>query len=395
MSIAPLYQPPAKAKYQLRSKLGYFAFHQVSRFDYLMRHLRKTLPYLTARKLANLALNLAEWKFKTLVPRSMPPYLKVESTPVCQMSCTGCSHHDPDYKRQFHPAMNLTLEDFKRVIDPVKDTLLGVTLSLRGEPLLNRNLPEIVGYAHQEGIATSFPTNLSVQMSERTAYEIVSSGLDAMYVSLDGTTEETYARYRVGGDFQLVVKNVRLLAEAKKALQSKRPKLIWKLVVFDYNEGEMEIVRRTHKSLGFDGYEFVPDWSGQAFASKKRIFNTRLVQKKRACFFPWNAMVITSEGDVKPCCHEPRDFALGNAIRDGVREVWRGKAYHELRAGFATKTFGKNMHEECKACIGYAEATGPSAQLVQIEERSNEPKQVRANEEIIARHSSENSKLSL
>ena len=130
-----------------------------------MRHLRKTLPYLTARKLANLALNLAEWKFKTLVPRSMPPYLKVESTPVCQMSCTGCSHHDPDYKRQFHPAMNLTLEDFKRVIDPVKDTLLGVTLSLRGEPLLNRNLPEIVGYAHQEGIATSFPTNLSVQMS--------------------------------------------------------------------------------------------------------------------------------------------------------------------------------------------------------------------------------------
>src|SRR5207249_1113150 len=117
----------------------------------------------TLRKLVNLTLNMAEWEFKALTPRSMPPYLKVESTPVCQMSCTGCSHHDPDYKRQFHPAMNLKLEDFKRVIEPLKDTLLGVSLSLRGEPLLNRNLPEIIRYAHNQKIATSFPTNLSMQ----------------------------------------------------------------------------------------------------------------------------------------------------------------------------------------------------------------------------------------
>ena len=340
---------------RLRRRLSPLWFEQVSRFDYLKRHTRKTLPYLTARKIGNLFINALEWKLRVLSPRSLPPYLKVESSPVCQMSCPGCSHRDPEYKKLFHPAMNLTLEQFRAIVDPVADTLLGVTLSLGGEPLLNRNLPAIVRYAHSRNIATSFPTNLSMLMTENNAAELVSSGLDALYVSLDGASRETYDRYRIGGDFELVLRNVRLLANAKMAASSGRPRLIWKMVVFDYNRHEIETARRTYKQLGFDGCEFVPDWSGEAFNRKRDAFNARLIRDKAACYFPWNAMVITSQGAVKPCCHEPRDFELGNAIQDGVRNVWRSKAYQELRSGFATKNFGHSMHPECRKCIGYVE----------------------------------------
>jgi radical SAM protein with 4Fe4S-binding SPASM domain len=327
--------------------------YQTSRLDYYYRHARTTLPHLTLRKVANLALNFLELRIKAMRPRSFPPYMKVEPTPLCHLSCLGCPQREPAYKEQFDPSMRMGLEDFKRAIDPFADYLLGISLSLRGEPLLNRNLPSLVKYANSKNIATSFPTNLSVPMDERFAEEIVGSGLDAMYISLDGATRESYERYRVGGNFDLVVKNVRLLEQAKHKLKSKTPRLIWKFVIFEYNQNEIADVHRIHRQLGFDEAEFVQDYGSETAKEKERSFNRRLVETKTGCFFLWNAMVVIADGAVKPCCMSPQDFALGNTS-DGLKEVWRSEAYRQLRAGFASKNFGKNMHPVCKSCVGLA-----------------------------------------
>jgi hypothetical protein len=37
-----------------------------------------------------------------------------------------------------------SLEDWKKNIDPIKDTLIGVGLSLYGEPLLNKNIVHLI-----------------------------------------------------------------------------------------------------------------------------------------------------------------------------------------------------------------------------------------------------------
>jgi MoaA/NifB/PqqE/SkfB family radical SAM enzyme len=78
--------------------------------------------------------------------------------------------------------------------------VLGVSLSLRGEPLLGKDLPAIIEHAHSRNIAVSFPTNLSVKLGGEKLERLVRSGVDAIYVSVDGACEETYRRYRVGGD---------------------------------------------------------------------------------------------------------------------------------------------------------------------------------------------------
>jgi radical SAM protein with 4Fe4S-binding SPASM domain len=324
---------------------------QTSRLDYYRRHARTTLSHLTCRKLVNLALNFFELRIKLATPHSLPPYLKLEPTPLCHLSCPGCQHHDPQYKKQFDPSMKMSLEDFKRVIDPLAHVLVGISFSLRGEPLFNRNLPSMVKYAHSKNIGTSFPTNLSVPVDKKFAEEIVRSGLDAMFVSLDGTTSESYLKYRIGGDFDLVLKNVGLLSQAKRLLHTSSPRLIWKFVIFDHNQDDILTVRRTYKELGFDEVEFVQDYHSAAAIETERNFNQRLVAKKSACYFPWNAMVVTSQGDVKPCCVRPRDFALGNVIQ-GPKEIWQSEAYRRIRSGFATKNFGENMHPVCKACVG-------------------------------------------
>jgi radical SAM protein with 4Fe4S-binding SPASM domain len=326
---------------------------QTSRLDYYRRHARATLPHLSWRKATNLALNFVELRLKVASPRSLPPYLKVESTPLCHMSCPGCGHHDPLFKREFDSSMKMGLDDFKRLIDPLAHVLLGISFSLRGEPLLSRNLPSLVKYAHDKNIGTSFPSNLSVPMDRKFAEEIVRSGLDAMYVSLDGATGESYSKYRIGGDFELVLKNVCLLSQVKRDLQTKTPRLIWKFVIFEHNQAEIPVVHQKYGELGFDEVELVQDYGSEAAKERERNFNRRLVAHKSGCYFPWNAMVVTSDGEVKPCCVRPKEFALGN-VKDGPIKAWRGEEYRRLRSGFATDGYGEKMHPVCKVCVGLA-----------------------------------------
>ena len=46
---------------------------QLARLEYLVRHFRTFAPYITPRKVYNLALNLAELRLKVAYPRSLPP----------------------------------------------------------------------------------------------------------------------------------------------------------------------------------------------------------------------------------------------------------------------------------------------------------------------------------
>jgi len=103
---------------------------------------------------------------------------------------------------------------------------------------MHNDVTELAAYAHSVNIAVTFPTNLSVRLNDHMIDKIVNSGLDAIYVSLDGASEETYSKYRVGGDSLSVLRNVRSIGDAKRKYGSKTPQVIWKFVVFDYNKHE-------------------------------------------------------------------------------------------------------------------------------------------------------------
>ena len=324
---------------------------QLGRISYLARHIRNFMPYITPRKIANAILNIIETKYRVVSLHSYPPYLKIESTPVCHLRCVTCSHSNLDFKRQFNASMNLTLERFKMIIDPVVSTTLGVSLSFRGEPMLNQELPKIVAYAYQKGIGTSFPTSLSVPLNQRKADEYVLSGLDALYISLDGATKETYDRYRIGGSFETVLANTKLLAETKRRLHTNKPRLIWKMVIFDYNRHELPVQERTYRELGFDSFEHVLDNHGSEFTEMRSRNNRSMIESKSNCMWLWNTMVITSLGDVFPCCHD-KNINLGNAATVGIPQIWRGGSYRALRSPFASKSYGKGMNSQCRECIG-------------------------------------------
>jgi MoaA/NifB/PqqE/SkfB family radical SAM enzyme len=344
---------------------------QLARLEYLARHLLTFMPYLTAAKIGNLILNAVELRLAVVRPRSLPPYLKIEPTPLCQMACSGCAHGDRDKKRAlFHNRQQLRLEDFKKILEPLKHTTLGISLSLRGEPLLGKELLSIVEYAHACGIAVSFPSNLSVKLSDEKLTRLVTSGLDALYVSLDGASAGTYSQYRIGGDFQRVVDNVRAIADVKLRLRQARPRLVWKFVVFEHNRHEIPLVEKRYRDMGFDSYELVQDYTSAEAKLTAKQHNSRLVTGRKPCYWAWHTSVIRADGAVAPCClGQHKDFGLGVASTQNFAEIWRGAAYSALRRGFATMA-ASDLHPACAHCLGVSaprkDVTGEEELIAQV-----------------------------
>ncbi|HEY6114380.1 MAG TPA: SPASM domain-containing protein, partial [Candidatus Dormibacteraeota bacterium] len=55
--------------------------------------------------------------------------------------------------------------------------------------------------------------------------------------------------------------------------------------------------------------------------------------KNGGCFFGWYSMVVTGNGDVRPCCYllQPDYPPLGNVAESSVAEVWNGPEFERLR----------------------------------------------------------------
>ena len=58
-------------------------------------------------------------------------------------------------------------------------------------------------------------------------------------ISIDGASQESYAQYRIGGDFDQVISNINRLQEIKRAKGQERPWLQWQYVINEYNELEV------------------------------------------------------------------------------------------------------------------------------------------------------------
>ncbi len=280
---------------------------------------------------------------------SLPAFIKIETSRFCNLKCPSCPHSTIKYNID-NNNYNLNIDNVKKIIEPIHKSVLLTTLSLQGEPLCNDKLPEIINYIHSKGIGTSFPTNLCLNFSNDKLKKLILSGIDTIYVSLDGATEETYSKYRRGGDFNLVLDNVKSLCYMKNKLKKRKPKIVWKFIVFPHNKHEVEYVRNNYRRLGFDSYHFVYDeYSKEKHYLEKKIkYKQNRYKKKKACFWLWMTTIINYKCTVHPCTNQDHD--LGNCLSQDLKIIWNNNSYRRLRFGFNRKNFGDHLDERCFKC---------------------------------------------
>jgi hypothetical protein len=293
----------------------------------------------TVRRLLNYYLLCWEWYRVKTTLRSYPVRLIIESSGACNLSCPHCFTGAGEVG---HARSPVALEFYRRLLAEMGDYLWQVELHNWGEPLLNKHVGRMIAEASARGISTSLCTNFSLPFDRERAEQLVTSGLKVLGVSIDGARQETYEQYRVGGQLDVVLRNCRLVADAKARLGSPTPRMNWVFIAFPHNLGDIDTARAMAHELGMDfkasrGRVFGPDWDPEA-----RLFPHEEVEPI-PCYTLWHTVVVNSDGGVAPCCGSfYKEDDMGRLMTDAeapaFREVWNGERFRLARQFYNRRT---------------------------------------------------------
>ncbi|AHM61585.1 Radical SAM domain protein [Flammeovirgaceae bacterium 311] len=260
------------------------------------------------------------------------------------------------------PTGILQHEVYQNVIDELQDTLLYLLLYFQGEPYLHPQFLDLVQYAHQRGIYTATSTNAHYLSDER-ARQTVESGLSRLIISLDGTTQEVYEQYRVGGKLEKVLEGTKRLLHWRKQLKSRTPYVVFQFLVVRPNEHQLEDAKRLARQLGVDDvwfktaqiYEYeegsplIPT-IGRYSRYRQGLDGRWHIKNKLLdhCWKMWHSCVVTWDGKVVPCCFDKdAHHRLGDAQKNSFREIWKSREYEQFRSLILK---GRDQIEMCRNC---------------------------------------------
>lgn len=293
------------------------------------------------------------------IHKGMPIAISFEPTTSCNLRCPEC----PSGLRSFtRPTGMLEEEMYKKTIDELADTLLYLIFYFQGEPYLHPKFFELVKYAHDKGLYTATSTNAHYLTDER-ARRTVESGLDRLIISIDGTTQDVYQQYRIGGKLEKVLEGTRNIIKWKKKLGSKTPHTIFQFLVVKPNEHQIEEVKKLAKEMGVDevglktaqiydyeeGSDLIPTIDKYSRYKKENSgqysIKNELVDH---CWKMWHSCVITWDGLVVPCCFDKdAEYRMGDMKQQSFKELWEGESYKSFRASLIKS---RNEIEMCKNC---------------------------------------------
>jgi MoaA/NifB/PqqE/SkfB family radical SAM enzyme len=323
---------------------------------------------------------------------SLPRSLYLETTNRCDSKCETCV-------RTFftnEPAKDLSLAEVRRIAEqfPVLDR---VVLHGIGEPLLNRDIFDIIAYLKGRGAYVLFNSD-AISLNAARAAKLIASGLDEYRVSVDSATRPTYLAIRGVDQFERVTANVAHLRREQARLGCERPAVsLWfvaaranlhelgelVLLAERIGVGEVYLQRLVTTSAGRAGLGVAVDEQSlrgsleeeqeRLIQDAERLAGERGIQFRASglttpleslrmpedrhrywagCQRPWTLSYVTANGNVFPCCIAPctaRDYRgaiLGNALEQDFASIWDGERYRQFRRRFE----GDEPPDPCEGC---------------------------------------------
>jgi radical SAM protein with 4Fe4S-binding SPASM domain len=313
----------------------------------LLRYYINVLSKVTRARTFNFLKLLAGYYYSRATKKSyqfgMPVFVSMEPTTSCNLRCPQCPSGLREFTRE---TGKLEREFFEKTIPQLSKHLHSLTFYFQGEPYLNRDFLGMVRIAADLNVFTITSTNAHYLDTE-TAKKTVESGLDKLIISIDGTTQESYAAYRVGGQLHKVIEGTKAVLEQKRLLKSSTPHVVWQFVVFAHNEHQVKEVKKLGRQLGVNeikiktaqiydfegGNEFIPSDIKYSRYNKsddgKYKIRNRLLNH---CWRMWQGCVITWDGKVVPCCFDKdASHRLGNLNTQTFKDVWLSEPYTKFR----------------------------------------------------------------
>ena len=332
-------------------------FDGTARMSVARRHLFSFWRHNTLKKFLNLLRAEIMMHLRQVRIPSLPYMVKIEPTRLCNLKCPGCPSalgHVNDVN------LNMPFSLYKKIVDELGDYLYKISLYGWGEPLLNKEIYDMISYANARNIAVVISSNL-LALTEANAEKLIASGLEHLIVSIDGLSQETYEKYRVGGKVEKALENLQVLLKMRHEQHRKLPLVEWQFLLMRDNEHELVEARRLAADLGADRFtvkSFFDETTGcfEAQTSLGAIKNNRrgqLIKRKRACYWLWASADILFDGTVMPCCFKSSIPKMGNLGSHSFASIWNNETYQADRLLFrkGLKDYPPNATNECLNCL--------------------------------------------
>ena len=298
-----------------------------------------------------------EWLHKTKTV--YPIYVEMTPSGACNHRCTFCAVDYIGYKMRFLEKELLK----KRIAEMAQKGVRSIMYAGEGEPLLHKDLAEIIRHTAESGIDVSITTN-AVALTEKFTREALpyTSWIKA---SINAGEREAYSKIHQTkpDDFDRVIANLKRAVEVKRELHAKCT-LGAQMVLLPENAGGAVTLGKLGKQIGLDYVVIKPysqhnmshthqyegirydDYMTMADELEKLnsnsfnvVFRRHTMEKlnEDAHYYtkcqatPYFWAYVMANGDVYGCSaylEDPR-FCYGNLNENSFEEIWEGQKRKE------------------------------------------------------------------
>lgn len=264
-----------------------------------------------------------------------PIFVWIEPTNRCNLKCPQC----PTGEGLRRERGDMTIDVYEQILGKLKQTPpLLLTLHLAGEPLLSKNIFEMIRMAKAAGMQTTLSTN-ATPLSEETSRRLIEAGLDSIRLDFCADKEK-FEQVRLGASWERTYANIIGLLKAKSEMNAERPIVRVKDVSSSgasHSErvkrmGQLKNMFREYPIKGFSSLE-IHNWAGTFAAEHDGLGKNRHRRKQlHPCSHLWTSIAITCDGLVVPCCRDLEcECVLGDLKSQSLDEIWNGEKLRDMR----------------------------------------------------------------
>tara|TARA_B100001964_G_C14216682_1_gene593144 strand:- start:764 stop:1924 length:1161 start_codon:yes stop_codon:yes gene_type:complete len=271
-----------------------------------------------------------------------PPCLQIEPASICNYRCVFCYQTDRDLTNPKNGYMGLmSLKLFNKVIDLAEGKCEAISLASRGEPLINRDIEEMLAYAAGKFLALKINTNAWF-LDERKCHAILQADVNTVVFSADAAAEPLYSQLRVNGRMDRVLANVRLFQDIRARHYSDSKTITRVSGVRTGDDQSLDEMERFWGDL-VDQVAFVK------YNPWENTYQRSLNDIAAPCSDLWRRMFVWWDGTVNPCDVDYLStLAVGDANSEHLSEIWNGDKYNALRKAHLARR--RNSITPCMRC---------------------------------------------
>lgn len=255
-------------------------------------------------------INRFQWHYypKWRIVPKFPLNIDIEASSKCNIACDHCFRQYLDMKEDDL----MPMEMYKKIIDECgAHGLFTLKFSMRAEPTMHPELPEMVRYAKEKGVKEVWINTHGGNINQAKADELMKAKPDWVTMSFDGLGK-MYESIRKPLKYDKSIEKLKCLRRARDMYSPDtllNVQTLWSAIKDDPNE-YIRVMKPIVDRVAFNSDMNFKEW-------------TLVPDDQFVCPRLWQRIAITSRGDFLKC---PSDFekgeVLANVMTKSIKQVW-------------------------------------------------------------------------